>query len=479
MSVRNQILHALKWTILGRVATQLVTWGITIYVMRLLKPGDYGLIAMAAIFSELLLLIAGVGLSATLIQSKDLPPERLRQIQGLTLLSNCAACGLMAVVAAPLAALFFGEARLQSVMQVMALQFLPAAFITVPSGLLARDMRFRERAIVDFSSSLLGAILVLLLAWLGYGAFALAWGTVAQATIQAIGLNLLRFVPVVPVFRFAGCGAMFKFGRNVAATQLLFYFYSQADGFIAGKLLGKHSLGIYSVSMDLASKPASRASAILYQVVFPGLSRIQREGGQIGPYFLKGMRGVSLVSFPIMWGMSSVAPELVSGLLGEKWIEAVTPLALLCLIMPFRVLSPVVHSALYAVGRADVSLRVNFITAVTMCAAFLVGVQFDLIGLSLAWVIAFPLVFMFNLLVSRHHLGLTAVEILTALARPALAAGLTYGAVALVRPWLWDSPLETLGILIVVGILAYAGATFAFNRAGLAEARNMMRWQEA
>lgn len=476
MSLRTQVLAGLKWAVLGRLTSQLVTWAITIYVIRLLSPEDYGLMALAAIFGALFTLISEIGLGSTLVQTKDLPPQRLRQIFGLVVLSNGAACLVMAAIVAPMVAWFFGEARLQSVVQVIALQFLPAAFVVVPSAILEREMKFRGRALNDLVSTIGGALVTLALAYQGYGVFALAWGVVSGTAIRAIGLNIVGRFPGLPIFRFSGCGSMFNFGRNVAATQFVWFLYSQADAFIVGKFLGKHDLGVYSVSMDLASLPASRVSAILNQVVFPSLSKVKRDGGSVGPYLLKGMSGVSFVSFPVMWGMSSIAPELVRVLLGEKWTEAALPLALLCLIMPLRVLSPLMHAGLHSVGRADISFRITCITAAAMCSAFLVGAQFGLLGLSLAWLFAFPGAFLFNLLRSCKYMDLAAQDIATTLARPALAAGLMYALVALTRHALtWTSEIGSLLTLITVGALAYTGFTFALNRDGLSEIRSLIR----
>jgi O-antigen/teichoic acid export membrane protein len=480
VSLRIQVLDGLKWTVVGRLASQLVTWAITIYVIRLLNPGDYGLMALAAIFNALFSLLAEIGLGSTLVQTKDLPPQRLRQIFGMVILSNGTACLVMALIVAPLVAIFFGEARLQLVVQVTALQFLPAAFAVVPSALLQRNMKYRGGAIVDFLANSAGALLTLALAYLGYGVFALAWGLVFGSVLRAVGLNLIVPLSGRPIFQFAGCGSMFNFGRNVAATQLVWFFYSQADSFIVGKFLGKNDLGVYSVSMDLASLPASRISSILNQVIFPALSSVKRDGGLVGAYLLKGMRSISLVSFPVMWGMSSVAPELVRALLGDKWQEAVLPLTLLCLIMPLRVLSPLLHSGLHAVGRPDVSFRITFITAAAMCSAFLVGTQFGLLGLSLAWLTVFPAAFLFNLLRSCKHMDLTAKETANTLARPALVTALMYALVALTRLVLpWSSAFGNLFILVAVGVAAYTGFTLAFNREGLAEAKNLIRRKSA
>ncbi|MFI5445916.1 lipopolysaccharide biosynthesis protein [Polaromonas sp. UC242_47] len=475
MTLRSQVLAGLKWTVLGRLTSQLLTWAITIYVIRLLKPEDYGLMALAAIFSALFSLLSEMGLGSTLVQTKDLPPQRLRQIFGLVVLSNGAACLVMATVVAPLVALFFAEPRLQPVVQVIALQFIPAMFVVVPSAMLERNMKYRGRAITDLVSTTGGALVTLLLANMGYGVFALAWGIVFGTIVRAVGLNIASPFLGRPIFHFAGCGSMFDFGRNVAATQLVWFLYSQADAFIVGKFLGKHNLGVYSVSMDLASLPASRVSSILNQLVFPSLSKVKRDGGTVGPYLLKGMRSLSLVSFPVMWGMSSVAPELVRTLLGEKWVEAALPLTLLCLIMPMRVLSPLMHAGLYAVGRADVSFRITAITAATMCSAFLVGAQYGLIGLSLAWLVAFPGAFLFNLLRSCKHLGLTVKEIATTLARPALASCLMYVLVILARHAIgWPSAIANLLTLTAVGAVAYTGFTFMFNREVVLEIRNLI-----
>ena len=479
MSIRGQFLSGLKWTVFGRVASQLSTWVVTIYVMRLVGPADYGLMAIAAIFNALFFLVSEMGLGSSVVRCKDIGPRQLQQVFGIVLLTKASICAFTTFAVAPLAALFFGESRLEAVLQVTALQFVPAAFAVVPAALLTRDMQFQSRAVIDFAANLGGALITLVMAHLGYGVFALAWGNVATAVIRAAGLNVLSPRVGPPLFRFAGCGELFNFGRNVAQTQLVWFLYSQADAFIAGKILGKHDLGVYSVSMDLAALPASRISGILNQVVFPTLSKIQRDGGNLQQPLLKGMRGLSLLSFPAMWGMSSIAPELVHTLLGTKWLEAIVPLSLLCVIMPLRVLSPLMHNGLYAVGRADVSFRITWITALVMCSAFVVGTQFGLYGLSLAWLLVFPAVFLFNLLQAGKYMGLTTLDIVSALFRPALSSGLMYLAVALARPLLPWNGVAALLALIATGAVAYGTSSFIFNRQGLLEAFDLLRRRSA
>lgn len=475
MSFRNQVLTALKWTVVGRASTQLVSWGITIVVMRLLAPADYGLIAMATLFSGLFSVVAEIGMGSSVIQSQDISARQVRQVYAVVLLSNFAIFAILALAIAPLAAIFFSEARVESVIRVVALQFVPAAFGVIPNAMLDRDMEYRGRALVGFASALCGGLVTLALAYLGYGAYALAWGSVASGTFAVVGLNLIKPYIAFPLFDFSGVGHLLRFGRDVAANRLVYYFYSQADSLIVGKLLGKYDLGIYSVSMNLASMPASRLATTIDQVAFPALSKVKRDGGNVSQYVLKSIRGVSLLSFPVMWGMSSVAPELVLTLLGAKWSAATSALSLLCLIMPLRVLGPIFHASLQSVGHADVSFRNTCTTATAMCVAFVVGCQFQLLGLALAWVIVFPLAFLFNMSRSSRYLGLTVKAIVLSLHKAVLTSSIMYASVAITRELLPLGPMSTLIALIAVGAITYLVANVLLNKAGLTEAVGLLK----
>ncbi len=91
--------------------------------------------AVSGIFNALLVLVADLGIYNSIIQAKDPSPEQVRKLFGIVVISNAVAGILMAVIIAPLAAAFFGDERLTAVIQVIALQFLPAAFSVVPSAL--------------------------------------------------------------------------------------------------------------------------------------------------------------------------------------------------------------------------------------------------------------------------------------------------------------------------------------------------------
>jgi O-antigen/teichoic acid export membrane protein len=469
MTLRAQVLASLRWMVVTRFLAQLVSWSITILVMRLLSPGDYGLLSLATIFTGLLELINEIGLSTSIVQSKSIQLQQLRQIFGAVLVTNIVACLLTAVVLAPIAAHFFAEPELAPVMQALGLAFLPVAFMIIPAALLERDMKFRGRSVVDFTAMVAAGVLVLCLAYQGFGVWALVWGYWLQVVWRAVAFNIIHPFWHLPSFLFDRSDSMFSFGRDVFVARLLWFFYVRADAFIAGKLLGKDALGLYSVSMHIASLPLERVSVVVNQIAIAAFSRVHREATDVGFHMLRSMRALSFFAFPTLWGISSVSEELIRVFLGKTWEPAAPLLGLLCFIMPLRMLGELLKSALQSVGRANNALSNTLLAAVIMPIAFYVGCQFGLKGLALAWLLIYPLVFLVNLANSAVHLKLRFLEMVSAMTRPALISAAMFGTVMLCRNYLAGTPLQNLLCLVIVGVLTYFLLSFFANREGIVE----------
>ncbi len=477
MSLKTQIVDALKWSVAGRLASQIVTWGITIFIIRLLNPDDYGLIALAGIFTTSFSVLSELGLGSALVRTQDLSAERIRQIFGIIIISNIIVCLMLLIVVSYVAGDFFDDKRLILVIQLLSLQFILSVFIIIPSALLNRNMQFRGRAIIDFVSTLIGAVFTLFLAYLKYEVYSLVWGNLVQTLVRAIGLNLVQKSIGWPIFKFSGCGSIVKFGGNISGSQLVWMFYSQSDIFLVGKFLGNNILGVYTVAMDLASLPSTRFSAILNQILYPSLAKIQREGGLIAPYLLKGMSAISLVFFPVMWGMASISQEIFLIFLGEKWLQSAMPFAFLCVIMPFRVQSTVMHAGFHAVGRADYSFKITCIISGVMFSSFIVGIQFGLLGICLAWGVVYPSLFFYFYYKSDVMLGFSKREHFASLVRPTIVTIIMCGAVFFARLNLAEkvNPVESLVILIFVGVATYVLLSFLINRKGVDETLGLIR----
>src|ERR1700742_244178 len=106
-----RIRSAVIWRSGSQFAGQLVMWGSTFLVLRLLTPGDYGLFAMTQVVIGLAQLLNGYSFASSLVQAEQLDQRRAGQVFGMLILMNF---GMAAVqfACAPLAAAYFHQPAL-------------------------------------------------------------------------------------------------------------------------------------------------------------------------------------------------------------------------------------------------------------------------------------------------------------------------------------------------------------------------------
>ncbi|HNH51601.1 MAG TPA: lipopolysaccharide biosynthesis protein, partial [Nitrosomonas sp.] len=385
MTIREQAIAGIKWTAGGKLAAQAITWGITLIVMRLLHPEDYGLLAIASVFLAFMMMLSEAGLAPALVQKQELSKIALQQVFAIIIVINLALLALLNLLA-PIIANFFNDERLILILNVMSLQFLTVIAITIPQVLLYRELKFKYLSIIDFIAVITGSLFTLALAILDYGVWALIYGNLITAVCKVIAFNILTPTYLLPKFSLIGMRGFLSFGGNITLSRLLWFFFTQIDVIIVGKLLGKELLGYYSIAMHLASLPVQRISSIIGQVAFPVFSKVQDDQQQFRNFVLKSIRILSLIAFPVLWGISSVANEMVLLFLGEKWFHAILPLQLLSLMMPFRMIANFLPSATDALGHPEIGVKNVFLAAIVMPIAILIGVQWGIVGVAIAWV---------------------------------------------------------------------------------------------
>jgi teichuronic acid exporter len=477
MSLRSQALSGFRWTASVRLLSQVITWAITLIVIRLLTPADYGLLAMATVFVSVLAMFSEMGLGAAVVQKSDVDTPLLRRVFGVVLAIHFFLAASLAL-SAPVIAAFYGEPRVIPVIRVLSLQFVLAGFAVIPDAQLQRRMEFRNRSLLDLSGAIIASLTTLAMAFSGAGVWALVTGSLFSQAWKTIGINWLSPFLYWPDFSMRGMRSLLRFGGQVAASQLFWMFFSQVDILLCAKLLGKEVLGFYSVAMHLASLPNQRISGLVNQVAFPAFSSMQHDIERVGTNMLAGIRILSFFAFPVLWGVSSVAPEIVEVVLGSRWASAAIPLQVLGLVMPLRMMGNFVQVAMQGIGRSNIVLR-NAITAAAIAPIiFFAGIYWGgLLGLSLAWLVVSPFVFLQGALRGLPVLGLRFKMLLLAMMPAASASLVMYGAVVALGylPVLAHEGALRLCALVSMGALAYVLASIVLNRKGAQEVIAMLR----
>ena len=478
MSIKAEVLHALRWSAAGRIAGQLGSWAITVYVIRILNPADYGLLGMASILIPFATLLNELGMIPALIQARYVDEQLVRQLFGFVITSTFLMFCLL-FAAAPALSTFFDEPRLTAVTRVLAAGMVIGGISAVPNALLERDLRFRGISLVEFLSMMLGSVTTLGLAIAAFGVWSLVIGQIVSTTVKAIGVLVVSGFRLLPTFGFQRLRSIFSFGANITGQRILWYVYSSADVFLIGKLLGDQALGVYSVAFQLATLPVSKVFGIINRVAFPAYSRLQDDGRQAADYFIASAKLTWLVFCPILWGLSSVSREFVEVFLGRNWVEAGVVLALVPLILPFRVVSLLTAPLTDGLGRPDIGLR-NLVTSTTLIpVAVLIGTIEGLTGVCIGLITASILAVVVN---CRRSLGLLELRpsvLIEAIAPTAIAGSVMYSSVWLVKTFiLAEAPAPwRLSASIVTGIIVYSMMTLLLNRSVIRQLLSLIRGQ--
>jgi O-antigen/teichoic acid export membrane protein len=467
-SFGKKVKKAFLWLGTGTFLGQLISWISTLVVIRLLLPEHYGLMAMAMSFLAFLEMVCDFGIGASIIQAQELTKEKVSQIFGFVVITYSLAAGL-SYSAAPLISLFYGEDRLTILIRVLSLNFLLILLYTIPQSILIRHMEFQKKTKVDVASQILSAMVMLILAVNSIGVWSLVFGMLVLHTSKALGYNLyLRgFVP--PRFYFGDTKEMIKFGMTISVDRILYYLFNQSDKIIGGKFLGKVSLGFYSIALNLASIPLEKILPIVTQVTFTAYSRIQTDLDRIRRNLLKTIHIVSFFSFPIFFGLVAVAPEGIPLILGPKWGSIVIPFQIICLTLPLKAISPILPPAIFAINRPGVNVVNMLITSLLMGTAFFMGVRFGIMGLCLAWLFVYPLVFFITTLRSLRALGMKTSEFFTRVHKPFLYSGVMLITIIMLKklPEVNAMPLLLIFSTIILGAAMYIALFCFFSRSDI------------
>jgi PST family polysaccharide transporter len=457
--------HGIAWTGLAKWASQVLSWGCTLFIARILTPADFGLMGMATMYTGLVQLVNEFGLGSAIVRDRTLTDDHISALGGLSVGLGASLCLLSLPLAFPLG-WFFHEPALRPVIAVLGLTFLTSSVKVLPRSLLTRELRFREVALLDALEAGLGSLLTLAFAIAGYRYWAMVLGALLASLISALAMLRRRPHPLAWPRRWATVSHSVRFGQHLVISRLAWYLYSNADFAVVGRVLGKVVLGAYSLGWTIASIPVSRISALVGQVIPAVLARVQHDQAELRRYLFLLTEGLAFVTFPLSVGAFLVAGDFVHVALGDKWAGAVLPLKLLSVYAAVRSVSAVFSQLLVAVGRSRVMMRISIFALLVLPPLFYVGTRWGAAGVAAAWIVGYPLVMAPTLQQVFEVTGATLRGYFGAL-WPALASSLLMGAAVLAAraliPTTWPAPLH-LALEVAAGAIAYGLILLALFR---------------
>jgi O-antigen/teichoic acid export membrane protein len=461
-SLDSSLLQGIAWTGGMKWIIQGVTWISTIVVARLLTPEDYGIVAMASLLMGLLTLLSEAGIGLAVVTMRDLTSRQISQVNGLSIIAGITGTVIAVAASQPLA-FFFQSPPLSTVVIVMSLGFAVSAFRVIPYALLQREMRFRLLALIDGFTAVLAAAVMILLAWLGFRYWTLVIGGLVTLGVSTVLALIKRPHPIAWPRRDIAAAA--RFSGHTLVSRLAWYAYSNADFAIAGRILGQAALGAYGFAWKLAMLPVEKVTAMVTRVTSAVFASLQHDHAELRRYLLNITEGIAIVTFPMTIGLALVADTLVPLVLGDQWLSMIVPLQIIALYASVRTITPLLPQILTATRETRYNMWNNVFAAVLLPVAFVIGAQWGIIGIALAWVVAHPIILFGQYRKAFSVIGMPPLAYLRCLWPAVSSTLLMVGAVLLVK-WTGagrvSAPLG-LALQIAAGGVAYAGAVLLLH----------------
>lgn len=346
--------------------------GSTMVMSRLLGPDDFGVAALAMASLGMLSLVRDAGFGSAVVQQRE-----VTQSQVSTLFWASVGIALAVAVAvfflAPAFAGFYGDARVASVLRVLAIVPLVDSLGMQHQAVLSRQMRFGVISVLDASAGVVGLAVGIALAWHEMG----FWSLVAQEVSSSVVLVAMLWAacgwrPGLPS-RSAGVGRMVRFGLNLSGVRVLAYLVSNLDTMFVGRFQGAPAAGVYDRAFRLLTVSYHVLNQPIGAVASPTLSRLQDDPERFRTFFLGWVRFVVSLSMPLVAFLFVDARYAVIAVLGDRW-SGIVPI--------YRVLAPAaflgrlhfMNGWIYtATGRADRQLRWWSILLVPLAIGYWVG----------------------------------------------------------------------------------------------------------
>lgn len=458
MDYKKSVLSGFAWEASTKAIVQVMSWVSTIWVARLLSPDDYGIVAISGIFTGLCQMLAGMGLSAGVVNRKDITTSEVRSVFYLSLLSGAGLYLLLFAISGPVAN-WYNLPELAYVLRIAGTVVIISSIAIVPGAMIMRDLNFRYTALTNMGANFVLIISTLTLALMGMGFWSLILATlISQAFITILYLcackvNFRGWIQIKEILD------VFGYSVKMLGSNLTAYANHQIGQIYSSSFLGQTSTGFLQMAYTLAGLPMSKIGEIFDKVAFPSISRMKDDKAQASRVFLLMHRYLFMITCPMFIGIALISEEMITLLIGEKWLPAVVPLQLFCLLNIFRISGQLVPKVLAGMGNINASLKFQVITAIALIIALRIGVEYGLIGMLVAWLIAYPCVYIPLILDMRKTLNITLVEFMGSVYPSLLASAAMVGAVHFTINGLdLDVSLTSMVLKMVIGGVAYIAA---------------------
>lgn len=350
-NLKKKTVSGMIWSALQRFGTMGISFVSNIVLARLLTPDDYGCIGMLAIFITVSNTFVDGGFGSALIQKKEPTQKDYSTIFWLNLFMSVVIYGIL-YISAPAVSRFYDIPLLSSVLRVQGIVLIINALNIVQTNQLHKSINFKRLAVIYIASQIVGAVCAIVLAYMGWGVWALVAQQIIASSITSVILWVMnRWLPQL-CFSFDSFKQLFSFGGFILASNLINTFCNNVQGLLIGKFFNPAILGYYTQAYKLEDVASHSISSVVDQVAYPVFSKVQSDNDGLKNVIYRLILSIAYVTFPMMLILVLIAEPLIGLLYGEKWLPSVPYFQIICIGGIAVCLQGVTYLAIASIGKS-------------------------------------------------------------------------------------------------------------------------------
>lgn len=392
-SVKKQLLGGIFYIAISKYAGIIITLLISAILARLIPPEDFGIVAISTVFITFFNIFSDLGIGPAIVQNQHLTKEDLSNIFSFTIFGGLFIASIFFCSSWAISA-YYQKEILVTICQILSINIFFASANIVPNSLLLKDKRFKFIAFRTLILQLLGGTVAIIAAFSALGIYAL----LINPIITSVGVFVINYIQKPQHFSWKIKTSSLKIIYSFSIYQFLFnfinYFSRNLDKLMIGKYIGMSPLGYYDVSYKLMMLPLQNITHVITPVMHPVFAEYQSDYDRLSAYYLKIVRLLAFVGFPLSILLYFCAREIILIAFGDQWIAAIPVFKILALSVGVQIILSTSGSIFQAANRTKTLFICGLISATSTVLGLCIGLFIFKSLTAVAW--ALVITFSFN-----------------------------------------------------------------------------------
>jgi O-antigen/teichoic acid export membrane protein len=463
---KEKINSAIFWNLSGTIIRQASTFVISIFLARLLSPGDFGLVGMATVFVSLTQSFSDFGMTSGLIQ-KNNPTEVQYSTVFYINLGISIILMVVLILTSEVIAKYYNNPEVGKIARFVSYSFVINALNGIQIAQLTKALANKIKTVATVSSSVVSGLIGILLAFSGYGVWSLVYASlIGDIIYTGIIWQKSEWRPKV-LFNFGQVKPLLNFGSKMFASGLLDNLYNKLDVLIIGKIFSPATLGFYFRAASLNQLIAKYTSGAMQGVFFPVISNLQNDREVQLKFIQKSLHLISFLTFLFMGILYLGSKEIVVLLFSEKWLVSVEYFKIMVFYGYAYPVSVILVNVLSGNGLSGRFLQLEIWKKATGLSALLIGFLFGVEGFLWGMAISTTMAVLQNMWFVQKIINFGFITQIKTVFQYAVFSILSVSVVIWIKSLLPDQLILNLFIGSVSFILIYLMVNFSLKTNGL------------